>query len=97
MIISNNEQPAIIAEPEPDNAFSELERERAEALLPLAPHRPKKTRLKKYAFDVYGNMHQADKHTPEQWEALKAKLGAIIEIEATSQPEAWKLYDSTKK
>lgn len=53
--------------------------------------------MKKYAFDVYGNLHQAEKHTPEQWEALKKKLGAVIEVEAANQPEAWKLYDSRKK
>ncbi len=56
-----------------------------------------KKKLKIYAFDVYGNLHQGEKYTPEQWEALKARLGAVIEVEATSQPEAWKLYDERKK
>jgi hypothetical protein len=56
------------------------------------PKPPKQKKLKKYCFDVTGKIYLAEKHTSEQWEALKRKLGAVIEVEAANQNEAWKMY-----
>ena len=67
----------------------------AMTLIPLpAPNQPK---LKRYCFDATGKVYQGETYTPEQWEALKTKLGAVIEVEALNQVEAWKLYEARPK
>jgi hypothetical protein len=40
-----------------------------------------------------GKVYQGETYTSEQWEALKTKLGAVIEVEAPNQVEAWKKYE----
>jgi hypothetical protein len=62
----------------------------------LAQKQPKPIKQKKlrvYCFDASGKIYQGEKYTSEQWEALKRKLGAVIEVEAPNQVEAWKKYE----
>jgi hypothetical protein len=57
----------------------------------------KQKKLRFYCFDASGKIYQGEKYTQEQWEALKTKLGAVIEVEALNQVEAWKLYEARPK
>jgi hypothetical protein len=63
----------------------------------IAATEERKPKLKRYGFDVAGTLYHIDRYTPDQWEALKKKLGKVIEVEAANQGEAWKLYEEAKK
>lgn len=57
----------------------------------------KRLRLKLYGFDVTGVIYQREKYTAEQWEALKTKLGSVVEVEASNQSEAYDKYEQVKQ
>lgn len=59
--------------------------------------KPARKPVRSYGFDTTGQIYIVSNYEPEQWEALKARLGEVIEVEAHNQPEAWKKYDEIRR
>lgn len=57
---------------------------------------PRKSKLKRYGFSVTGDIYKIDDYSPEAWEALKKKLGKVVEVEAANMPDAWKEFEKKR-